>query len=166
MQVGGSREDAEEAAQDALFGTLRRLEKLDFRPSESGPADPLLGYLIRATKTNVRLRHRTHVRELRAFGELTGRSGEGVMPLSDVVGDPAAENVWDSTARSDDLVQLDRIIASLKQEDRELVRMRASTTLTWKEIAEEMGISHDNARQRWGRIKNRLEDAMKDAKNG
>jgi len=156
-----TKEDAEEIALFAIDNTLRRLAELDLERGRG--ADPLFSYLATATVRGVQQRFRDAEIERAALARAANTDasapvrhlGDGEVGEGQPVWSNAGPAAQDSAA--DDTRWLTQFLASLDPIDRVLAELRAYTTLTWEDIAHDLGITSDAARQRWTRIRKKAE---------
>lgn len=167
MSEGTSREDAEEAALDALFGALSRLPVLDFtnRPG----LDPLFNYLVSAALNSSRDRHRGDLRKGRTPDMLLsldeGRdSPEDSSPEEDedLEDTPALNSAQQSSATGDAglLKQLREFLKTLSPEDQLILHLHAHGSLSSKEIGQEVGLKSDAVRKRVERLHDRFRTSV------
>ena len=165
---GASTEDAEEAAQDGLFNSLRRLPELNFEGFAG--KDPFLNYLIRAARRVNFQRHRADVSRGRGPGQIEspderrhiepGGDGSGITedPEDEDVEllEDLEESAWAST-EDGRIAALRAFLETLSPEDRLMLQLDVEDTLTSQEIGFELGLKAATVRQRVRRLKQSLQ---------
>ena len=128
----GNQAEAEEAAQDALIEALRAMSS--FR-GESAVRTWLFAI---ARRICIRRRKRRQHRE-------------AILRVVSVVDLPSPDTPLDDAARTELFRRLDTAVASLADEEREVLTLRFQADLTYEEAAEVCGITPEAARKRASR---------------
>jgi len=128
----GSSAEAEEAAQDSLLSALRAM------PGFRGESAVKTWLFAIARRICIRRRRRRMHREALLR----------VVSVTDV---PAPDTPLDEAARTELVRRLQAAVASLPEEEREVLALRYQADLTYEEAAEVCGIKPDAARKRASR---------------
>jgi RNA polymerase sigma factor (sigma-70 family) len=153
---GVQADDVEEVVFKALDSTLRSLKQ--FKPDQQSK-DPLLNYLARTVKNEAFERHRNKEIELRALGNSANIDPDQNVPIESVDDDKGGSLLWSSSPEESSIKRSDPMIMAVRKQldqlselDRNIVRLKMETDLTWNDIGEEVGLSSEAARQRMSRI--------------
>ena len=139
LQITGSREDAEEAVQDALLSVHRNQLKI----TDINSADAR-NYIYTVTK-NAALKIRRHV----TFSDVEG--------FINIEGQPDIDAFKDEYGFSEEVAGALKLLSN---EDRDLICYYYGAGYNYKEISELMGISPQALRKRMERIKTRLAEIL------
>jgi RNA polymerase sigma-70 factor (ECF subfamily) len=130
--VLGNQAEAEEAAQDALIEALRAM------PSFRGESAVRTWLFAIARRMCVRRARRR-------------RHREALLRVVSVTELPSPDTPLDDVARTELYRRLETAVASLAEDEREVLALRFQADLTYEEAAEVCGISPDAARKRASR---------------
>jgi len=155
-------EDPEQIALDVLVRTLSRLPALDF--GQGTGRDPLFSYMAKATVLRVKELYRRQEAERKHLERL----GNYLLPGAGYLGhlDPARSGrpVWAADSLEPEQPSTDGVVpdllSTLDDQDRLLLQLRTFSTMTWDEIATEVGLTSPNARQRYGRLVKRVRETL------
>ena len=146
LQITGSREDAEEAVQDALLSVHRNQQKI----TDINSADAR-NYIYTVTK-NAALKIRKQ--QAKHDSDVTFSDVEGFINIE---GQPDIDEFKDEYGFSEEVADA---LKQLNNEDRDLICYYYGADYNYKEISELMGISPQTLRKRMERIKARLAEIL------
>lgn len=162
---GASIEDAEDAAQEAIFNSLRRLAELKF---DGVPGkDPFFNYLVRAARNYIFDKHRVDEQRGRLPSQIQSLDErQAVVPAGGGLDEPDTDDDANAhqaeieepvVAAQDGRVQFIKdFLDALSPEDQLMLQLDAEDVLTSGEIGLEVGLRGDTVRQRVRRLHQRF----------
>ncbi len=133
---------AEDAVSDAFIRIIGKLDRIG-----DARSDKTKNYIVRVIKSTsinlYRKNQRAYITEIPI--------NEETMQLPD-----KSASVEKSVIDGENSRELDRMLQSISEEDRNIVLLRCRDELSWREVAEDLSITETAARKRFERIRKRL----------